>query len=209
MWATATMATTVTAPPPTPPDLPGEVVAPTATEARGLRQTWAVRDGRLWVRPDGPDATWAPLHGTGKPVGKGLEPFVDASLVAVTADADGRFAAVGSDGTIFHYEGSWNAVWGPPFLPFTQGVVKLPFPKTSLREGRLAYSQRHKAVGWSEDARGQQFYWGSAGTTSLYLLSDDGRRIFLLDPWLPPDTTRELVGPGDGTVTMAALAASA
>jgi hypothetical protein len=194
---------------PPPADLPADVVAPTATEARGLRQTWAVRDGRLWVRPDGPGATWAPLQGTGRPTGKGLEAFVDAPLVAVTADEDGRFAAVGADGTIFHFEGSWNAVWGLPFLPFTQGVVKLPFPVSSLREGRLAYSQRHKAVLWSEDARGQQFFWGSAGTTSLFLLSEDGRRIFLLDPWLPPDTTRELTGPHDGAVTMAALAASA
>ncbi len=194
---------------PVPTDLPREVIAPTMTEARGLSQTWAVRDGRLWVRPDGEGGAWEPLHGTGRPLGPGLEAYADVSLVAVSADEDGRFAVVDSKGTIFHYEGSWNAVWGLPFLPFTQGTVTLPFPVSSLREGRLAYSQRHKAVGWSEDARGQQFYWGSAGTTSLYILSEDGRRIYLLDPWLPADTTRELVGPNDGTVTMASLAASA
>jgi hypothetical protein len=194
---------------PLPSDLPSEVIVPTATEARGLSQTWAVRDGRLWVRPDGEGGAWEPLHGTGRPRGPGLEAYADVSLVAVAADEDGRFAVVDSNGIIFHYEGSWNAVWGLPFLPFTQGTVTLPFPVSSLREGRLVYSQRHKTVGWSEDARGQQFYWGSAGTTSLYILSEDGRRIYLLDPWLPPDTTRELMGPKDGTVAMASLAASA
>jgi hypothetical protein len=191
---------------PLPTDLPDDIVAPTATEARGLNQLWAVRDGRLWVRATAPGSTWEPFRGTGRPDVDGAR---DAHLIAVSADEDGRFAVVDTDGGIFHYEGSWNVVWGLPFLPFSQGRVTLPFPTSSLREGKLAYSQRHKAVLWSQDARGQQFYWGSAGTTSLYLLSDDGRRIFLLDPWLPPDTTRELMGPGDGAVTMAALAASA
>ena len=189
-----------------PNDLPDDVVAPTATEARGLHQLWAVRDGRLWVRGDAAGSTWAPFGGTGRPNVDGAR---DARLIAVTADEDGRFVVVADDGAVFHYEGSWNVAWGLPFLPFTQGRVTLPFPTSSLREGKIAYSQRHKAVGWSEDARGQQFFWGSAGTTSLYLLSDDGRRIFLLDPWLPPDTTRELSGPGDGAVTMASMAASA
>jgi hypothetical protein len=200
--ASTTTTTTTTM----PADLPDDVVAPTATEARGLHQLWAVRDGRLWTRAVAAGASWAPFRGTGRPDVDGAR---EARLIAVTADEDGRFAVVADDGAIFHYEGSWNAVWGLPFLPFSQGRVGLPFATSSLREGRLAYSQRHKAVAWSEDARGQQFFWGSAGTTSLYILSDDGRRIFLLDPWLPPDTTRELMGPGDGAVTMASLAASA
>jgi hypothetical protein len=189
-----------------PADLPDDVIAPTATEARGLHELWVVRDGRLWMRSDAAGSTWTLLGGTGRPDVDGAR---EARLIAVSADEDGRFVVVADDGAVFHYEGSWNVVWGLPFLPFTQGRVTLPFPTSSLREGKLAYSQRHKAVGWSEDARGQQFYWGSAGTTSVYLLSDDGQRIFLLDPWLPPDTTRELSGPDDGAVTMASIAASA
>lgn len=168
--------------------------------ARGLHQRYTVRDGSLFIAKDGgPDVEFAPdVKGAGDHV------------VAVFADEDEFFAVVDDKGGLGHFEsGVYDTLWGLPTLPFTRAPLSLPFDVAHLRPGRLAYSMRHQNVQHYQDTKGQQFYWGNAGTTTLWALSDDGREILLGDPWLPPDFSRELCGPERSSIVVESVAASA
>ena len=171
--------------------------------ARGLAQRYEVRDdGMLWVQPEG--GPWSLFQGTG------LVPGSARPIVAVFADEDLFFTVVTDDGGLHHFEsGVFDSLWGLPTLPFTRAPLSLPFDVAQLRPGRVAYSMRHKNVLFYEDAKRRQFFWGNAGTTTLWVLSDDGRRLLLGDPWLPPDFSRELSAPHGGALKMASVAASA
>lgn len=173
-----------------------------ARHARGLAQTYEVKDGKLWVTPQG-----------GAPVlfgGTGKAPGSDKDVVAVFADEDLFFVVATADGLLHHHEsGVFDSMWGLPTLPFTRDTLASPVDVNALRPGQMAYSMRHKNVLFYEDARGQQFFWGNAGCTTLWVLSDDGRRILLGDPWLPPDFSREILTPDDGRARVLSIAASA
>ena len=189
---------------PAPLAFPVDVVTPTPTESIGIAQNYAVREGKLWWRAKQTNGAWALFDGTGLP------PGTTRPVVAVFSDEDAHFTVATSDGLLHHHEnGAWDSLWGLPSLPFTRDHLALPFPLARLREGRVAYSMRHKNVLFYEDTRGGQFHWGDAGTTSLYLLSIDGKRILFADPWLPPDYAREVCTPEQCSVTLASLAASA
>jgi hypothetical protein len=175
--------------------LPEEVWIPTTTEALGVGQIYAVRDGVLWVKSD----TW--MRFPGAPA---------QPIVAVFADERSHLMVVTDDGSLHHHEnGAWNSLWGLPSLPVGRARLSLPFPVSSLRPGRIAYSMRRDHALYYEDIRGQQFHWGDVGCTSIYALADDDTRILFADPWIPPDFSREVCGPERGGVRIASLAASA
>jgi hypothetical protein len=183
-------------------DVDVDVPVADVRHARGLAQTYEVRDGKLWVTPQGQAP--ALFLGTGKAPGS------DADVVAVFADEDLFFVVATADGLLHHHEsGVFDSLWGLPSLPFTRATLASPVDVTSLRPGQMAYSMRHKNVLFYEDGRGQQFFWGNAGCTTLWVLADDGRRILLGDPWLPPDFSRELLTPDDGRARLLSIAASA
>ncbi len=164
--------------------------------ARGLHQNYEVKGGKLFIKRDGAAAV----------------EFAEAGdhVVAVFADEDAFFAVVDDKGGLHHFEsGVYDSLWGLPTLPFTRAPLSLPFDVTHLRAGRLTYSMRHQNVQHYQDTKGQQFFWGNAGTTTLWALSDDGRELLLGDPWLPPDFSRELCGPARSSIVVASVAASA
>ena len=164
--------------------------------ARGLRQRYEVKDHRLFISRDGGEAQRFDAAGD--------------DVAAVFADEDEFFVVVDLHGGLHHHEsGVYDSLWGLPTLPFTRAPLSLPFDVAHLRPGRVAYSMRHKNVEHYSDTRGQQFFWGSAGTTTLWALSDDGRALLLGDPWLPPDFSRELCGPARSSIVMESVAASA
>jgi hypothetical protein len=198
--------------------LPEEVLVPTPTEAIGLGQLWAVRDGKLWVKPTRPGAPagWRPYKDTGLP------PDTKRPVVAIFADEDEHLTVATDDGLLHHHEnGAWHSLWGLPSLPEDpwagRAPLALPVPLKTLRAGQVAYSMRHRNVLYYEDIRGQQFHWGDVGCTSLFVLDErDDTRILFADPWIPPDFSREVCGPritdGEGatsSVRLAAIAASA
>src|SRR4051812_16159971 len=83
-------------------DFPVDVIAPTPTEAIGLGEIYAVRDGKLWVKkPPSPSSasSWV-LYG-----GTGLVPGNAHPVVAVFADEDDMFTVVTADGLLHHHEG--------------------------------------------------------------------------------------------------------
>ncbi len=188
--------------PQTPTPFPRDVVVPTPTEAIGLGEIYAVRGGKLWMKRAA--GSWELYGGTGAP------PGTDHPVIAVFADEDEHFTVVTDDLLMHHHEnGAWDSLWGLPSLPPVRGPLALPFATASLRPGRAAYSMRQKNVLFYEDRNGAQFFWGDAGTTSLFVLTDDGRRILFGDPWLPPDFSREICAPERGGFVMASVAASA
>ena len=202
---TTTVATATTAW--TPP------LVSTLVEAAGLRQHYLVRDGQLLVRTPA-DTDWRPLP---------LPPEATTPVIAVSADEDDFYVVVTADGLLHaHFPcppeevcETYMTRWGLPFLEHRRRPLALPFAVDHLRPGRLAFSVRHKNVAYYEDPTGRQVHWGRAGTSSLFVLDDTGTRILLADPWLPPDFSREIPVPTQGTdkgaarLVMASIAASA
>ena len=192
---TTTTTTTTTLPTPLVPDL---------RNARGIGVRYGIVDGKLWRQRDEEDA--ASLFGNGQP------PDHQRPLVAVIADEANHFITVTDDGLMQHHDdNAWDTLWGLPPLRSRRTTLALPVALTSLRPGRIAYSQRHENVGYYEDTVGSQFNWGIAGCTSVYVLSEDGRQLLFADPWIPADFSREVMLPiVDGEMVLGtSIAASA
>lgn len=181
---------------------PDDVVTPTLTEASGIDQSYAVRDGKLWHKLG--KQPWAPFGGTGAP------PGVTRPVVAVWADEVSHFMVMTDDGLLHHHEnGAWDSLWGLPSLPIGRSTFKLPMATSDVAPGDVAYSMRRDHALYYEDIRGQQFHWGDVGCTSVFAKHpDDDTRILFGDPWIPPDWSREVCGPERGTIHIASLAAS-
>lgn len=169
---------------PAPPaDLPARIPLKTPTETFTHEWYLALRDGRLWRRPNpettGRDEPWALLPPDGRPRhGAGRD-----GAVITEVGADGlNLIAVDEDGLVFYTkldDVAWIEAWGLP----PRGE---PLHAPRERAG-LAISHRGPLAGGYEDIDGN-FHPISAGVTSLYLLEADGRTLRYADPWLPPMT---------------------
>lgn len=175
--------------------LPERISVNTPTQALTASRLYAVEEGRVYVRSAvDPLAKWQLLGEKGGP-----------RVTSISAD-DEMLAAVTDDGAVHRFvNGAWHREWG---LPAPGGLLQGPLhmPK-SIRS--WAYSERHKNVLYYEDPYGNQFHWGSAGCTTLFVLAGDGKRIRMGDPWFPPELSRQLCGPERGRVESVAIAASA
>lgn len=194
-----------------PHDLPPAVHVTTETRATTLALEYAVRDGRIYTKRKGaPVSEWRLIDDDGRP-DRQDQPYDFAPIARISAD-DAGLTATTTDGYLVRYsgtdagagDGAWDGLWG---LPAPGVGVRLPIQLPSSTKS-LAHSVRRGAVEYYEDTLGNQFNWGFAGTTSLYVLTDDGR-ILLGDPWLAPDLSRQVCAPLRGAFRAEALAASA
>ena len=185
-------------------------LVPSLVEGAGIKQHYLVRDGQLLVRTAA-DTDWRALA----PPPEAVKP-----IIAVSADEDDFYVVVTSDGLLHaHFPcppddsacQPFMTRWGLPFLEHRQRPLGLPFAVDHLRAGRVAFSVRHKTVAQYEEPGGRAVNWGRAGTSSLFVLDDTGTRIFLADPWLPPDFSREVPPPTHNSepLVLASIAASA
>jgi len=187
----------------TSPSRSSSSLLPDLHNAVGLGVRYEIKDGALWWARDGEPLA---LFGDGFP------PEHQIPVVAVVADEADHFLTVTEDGLLHHHDDKhWDTLWGLPPLRSRRTILRLPVPVSALRPGRIAYSQRHKNVGFYEDVVGSQFHWGIAGCTSVYVLSEDGAHLLFADPWIPADFSRELMLPVvDGELVVAeSVAASA
>ncbi len=180
---------------------------PDLLHASGLGVRYEIKDGALYRAKEGEALT---LFGEGHP------PEHQLPVVAVVADEADHFLTVTEDGLMHHHDDQqWDTLWRLPPLRSRRTILRLPVPMTALRPGRVAYSQRHRHVGYYEDVVGSQFHWGIAGCTSVYVLSEDGQHLLFADPWIPADFSRELMLPvvpsenGEHQVVAESVAASA
>ncbi len=193
--------------PPPPADLPEAVHLESPTE--DLTHEWfvALRDGRVWLKPNheagAAPGPWRPLP----PDGLARHRLHDRAgppprLASIGADGD-NLVALGEDGLVHYlklHDFGWIDLWGLP-----------PFGEPLHAKGphrALAMSHRGPLVGRYEDVDGNT-HPQSHGVTTLYRLSADGRRIEYADPWLPAHWNRRVCLPREGRLVAAAMSASA
>ena len=199
-----------------PADLPDHVYFRTATESFNRHWYVAVRDGRVWVKPNEETGLrspgeWRLLGETGLPSGPGLVRGDPPTAVAEIS-ADGCHLHALSTGGLF-YRGTdlrrdvhrafrWTDRWG---WPMARGPgIAAEFPTT---RGWSVSDSHPFDVRRYTDPLGTSHSVG-LGVAHVYRLSPDGTRIHYNDWWLPADWSRRVCGPERGTLRAAALSAS-
>ena len=189
------------APPEVARTLPDVVTFKTNRETFSNEYAFALRGGRIYVRPAS--------------VGRGLpgEPWrllevpscLDGTVTAVSADH--RFlVALGPGRQVYSHDmpdgdlsaERWTWRWGPYF--WTGSGLRM------FRDVKRWATSELNASETFTDSSGRRHHPIGVGT--VYLLRGDGRRITYLDPWLPQDESREVCGPRRGTLPIANVSAS-
>ncbi len=180
-----------------PADLPARIPLKTGTESFTHEWYVALRDGRIWLRPNeettGRREPWRLLPPDGR---------AGCDLREITADGS-NLVAIAGDGLVHYtklYDFDWIETWGiPPF----DGPLHAP------RERRaLAISHRGPLAAYYEDIDANPHPM-SAGVTTRYLLSADGGALSYADPWLAPHFERRIALPRRDRFRAVALVASA
>lgn len=187
-----------------PADLPARIALKTPTESFTHAWYLALRDGRVWRRPNpettGEDEPWELLPPDGLPRHSARR--AGATLVELSADGE-NLVAVDDDGLV-HYtklgDLKWIESWG---LPPNGATLHAPRERRALH-----ISHRGPLVGGYEDIDGNS-HPVSAGVTTYYLLEQDGRSLRYADPWLPEEFARRIALPLRDRFIAAGLSASA
>jgi hypothetical protein len=196
-----------------PPALPDRIHLKTPTRSFTSTHQLALEDGRLWWRKEG-DKAWTLAPPDGLPISYGRleslkelidlpgvsDPFVRPQrLTSLTADGE-NVIVVSDEGLVFYAKLpalEWTHVWGP-------AGFKKPL-KIDFVHRALAISHRKQAY---EDVDGNP-HPVTAGVTTFYALSGDGRTVSYADPWLPPQFNHRICLPRKNQFVAAALSASA
>jgi hypothetical protein len=200
-----------------PCDLPDRVWFRDATESFNRDWYVALRDGRVWVKPneetgERPAGPWALLGETGLPEGGGLE-HGDPPEALSSISADGCWLhAISAEGKI--YRGSdlrtglgwwfqWKVRWGWP-----AGRGEGLSLDESVDRGWSVSDSHPFDVDHYSDIYGQEHSVG-LGVGHVYRASPDGTRIHWNDWWLPADWSRQVCSPERGGLRILNLSASA
>lgn len=202
----------------TPPDRAG-VYIKTRTETFNSRYYYALKDGRIWFKPNaettGKNEPWRLFGKEGLPDNPGIFGFSTypkpRAITEIYADADELLAV--DDTGLFHLKTAksksfssddlWHEIWG---FPKTDRLYHNEFSKEARA---ITLGRRHGDALWHEDIRGNAHHYGSMGTTTIYVLSKDGRKVRFTDNGLPADFSHSLCLPERGRFVAENLAASA
>ncbi|PKQ14593.1 MAG: hypothetical protein CVT68_11100, partial [Actinobacteria bacterium HGW-Actinobacteria-8] len=206
---------------PAPPaDLPDAVRFRTPTETFNERYYLALRDDRIWFKPNhertGERGAWRVLGHSGRPEGCGLTRAAPPRrLVAIAADGV-HLTALAADGVFYRAVNlrrdgdaplTWTDAWG--WFAATGPGLRWELGDLAVDGARFDVSDSHmfdvKEVG---DGNGATHSVG-LGVAHLYALDPSGTRIFYNDWWLPADWSRQTCGPQRGTFEALTLSASA
>lgn len=172
--------------------LPDRIVLKTRTESFTDEWYFAIRDGRIYYKPNsektGKDEAWKLLNGTGLPANPGNSKFTNPSRINEISAEFYHLIAISEKGTIYDTlitnEKAWKSTdkWGKPI------------PKTfALPENRgWGISVRNKGTTYTDPAG--HVHTVGIGVTSLHILKQDGCTIQYGDPWLP-DLSYLIYGP--------------
>lgn len=196
-----------------PRALPERIHLKSPTRSFTSTHQLALEDGRLWWKAEGEKA-WSLVPPDGLPIGRGRleslkelidlpgvsDPFVRPKrLTSLTADGE-NVIVVSDEGLVFYAKLpalDWTHVWGP-------AGFKKPLKIDFVHRG-LAISHRKQAY---EDIDGNP-HPVTAGVTTFYALSGDGRTISYADPWLPPQFNHRICLPRKNQFIAASISASA
>lgn len=169
-------------------DLPEKVTFKTKTETFNQDHYFAVRECRIWVKPNtevtGKKENWGVLGpfkgfpGNNGVLGRFQFDSEDNCITEVSADGD-NLIALDKERVIYYTKlfalNKWKAKWG------------LPFPKTfKMPKDALSWSISHRGpyMEYYNDIDGNKHRTGP-GVTTLYMMPADGNHIFYADPWIP------------------------
>ncbi len=202
---------------PAPDDLPERVWFRDATESFNRDWYVALRDGRIWVKPnletgEREPGDWELLGNSGLPEGGGLVRHGEPEAIA-SISADGCWLhALSSDGAL--YRGSdlrsglngwfqWKDRWGWPAGRGDGLTLDEP-----VERGWSVSDSHPFDVDHYTDVFGQDHSVG-LGVAHVYRASPDGTRIHFNDWWLPEDWSRQVCAPQRGASRILSLSASA
>lgn len=195
------------------PALPERVFLKTPTRSFTATHQLALEDGRLWWKAEG-ERDWRLIPPDGLPIGRGrlealkelvdlpgvAEPFVrPRRLTSLSADGE-NVIVVSDEGHVFYAKLpglEWMPTWGP--IGFKR-PLKIDFVHRAL-----AISHRKQAY---QDLDGNP-HPVTAGVTTFYALSGDGRTLSYADPWLPPKFDHRICLPHKNLFAAVSLSASA
>lgn len=195
--------------------LPADIFIKTKTRTFNSRFYYALRDGKIWIRPNrqvtGQDEPWTLMPCEGLPCNPEIKDFPPPKSIA-------EISADGDELTVLDEQGRFyiRTMAGPGWFSKTEWTHLNGFPKDELTmPARLAkrrawgMGRRHFDVLWHEDADGNEHHVGTMGTSSIYVLGDRGDEIWFTDNGLPADFSHAGCGPERGSFVAENLQASA
>jgi hypothetical protein len=201
-----------------PADLPQDVRLKTQTESFSSENLYALRDGKLWVKPNprapGAGGEWVPFEGTGVPFGKKAPSFGAEDRLTGFAAEGLMVVALSEKGRVYVWQPTlfeptvWMDRVGQPIA----GPLRLPPHKdfTFSLSVQVAPKKRrtpmHDIDAFYEDAAGNRVEFGF--TATVYVLDPDGQRIRYWDTGLPPAFYRAFATPDRGRFVAERLVAS-
>ncbi|MDR1302884.1 MAG: hypothetical protein LBK43_10515 [Treponema sp.] len=194
---------------------PEAVYIKTRTQSFNAYHYYMLKDGLIWYKSiDGEQepVNWTLFTKTGLPHDPWKITFnKPKKIVAISADADelvalsdeGGFYRYGFDLTIAHKSGVWLDRQGWP------SQEQLFFDRRTGSNRSWALGKRNAHVLYYEDPFGNQHHNGTMEIVTTYVLLEDGQEICYADTGLPPDFSRNYLGPERGTFKAVSLSASA
>jgi hypothetical protein len=199
--------------------LPERIVIKTHDQSFSWENDYALKDGKLWVKPNplgaGIKGEWALFDGTGVPGGKKAASFRSDSRLVAFATEGLMVAAVSDEGrfyfwqpTLFEQPTVWHDEAGqplagplllPPHRDWTFSLSVAVAPKKRL-------TPMHDIDAYWEDLAGNKIEFGF--TATIYVLDPDGQRIRFWDTGLPPAFYKAFATPERGRFIAERIAAS-
>jgi len=204
----------------------GPIYVCTRTNAMDSKFFYVVRDGKIWFKPIAahPDAHWKLFGGNG---------FIDNTktpLISLSADGDNILAV--DQNQIIHYAKSnqiicqisfdcpqwkiiesrvkWTEKWfNMDGISLIVNLFKNPILKSIENYRSIAMSHKGRDTMYYTDMIGKKHPDPYVGVTTIYILNQDGTRIFFADPWLQNKFENELTTPEEGRFKAETLSASA
>ncbi|MFJ5546173.1 hypothetical protein [Streptomyces sp. NPDC093225] len=187
--------------PPATVELPPQVPLRGTTETFNRRWSFALREGRTYVKEAAATGGWRAMA---------LPDCLAGRVTGISVDDD-ELVALDEDGRIYTMDHALNAPWtwnwtyryGAPLWLGEGNTV----PYGSTRWTWSVLSPGEDRV-W-RDTAGNDHPVGGAKVSHVFALSADGSRITYVDPWLPADHSYEMATPHRGRFQAVALSTAA
>ncbi|MGW7304767.1 hypothetical protein ACWGI1_04215 [Streptomyces sp. NPDC054835] len=187
--------------PPATVDLPPQVFLRGTAETFNRRWSFALRDGRMYVKKATAAGEWRTMA---------LPDCLAGRVTGISVDDD-ELVALDDGGRIYTMDHALNAPWtwnwtyryGAPLWLGDGNTV----PYGSTRWTWSVLSPGEDQV-W-RDTAGNDHPVGGAKVSHVFALSPDGSRITYVDPWLPADHSYEMATPHRGRFRAEALSTAA
>jgi hypothetical protein len=184
---------------------PYAVYIKTRTQTFNTYHYYILHEGLIWYKSIDPAAEpkgWTPFTKIGLKTDTIAEISADADeLVALSVE--GGFYRYCFDITIAHKSNVWLNKQGWP------SEEQLILDQRTRNNLSWALGKRNRHVLYYEDPFGNQHHNGTMEIATTYVLLEDGQEICYGDTGLPPDFSRNYIGPERGAFKARALSASA